>query len=66
MTLPLSNIDLEQAKFVDSGGNVCIRVVQTTATGNSSPLTSTNVTDLEYGKFVEDDNGDVAVVFLAV
>lgn len=62
-----SNInDLEQAKFVDNAGNVCIRVLATTATNTSGLLTSDNVTDLEYGKFVEDDNGDVAVVLLAV
>lgn len=66
MALPLNIDDLEQAKFIDDSGNVCIRVVQTTATDTSSPLTSNNVTDLEYGKFVEDDNGDVAIVLLAV
>ncbi len=66
MTLPFNIDDLEQAKFVDESGNVCIRVVATTATDTSSPLTSSNVDDLEYGKFVEDDNGDVAIVLKSV
>jgi hypothetical protein len=66
MPLPLNIDDLEQAKFVDNAGNVCIRVLATTATNTSSLLTSNNVTDLEYGKFVEDDNGDVSIVLLAV
>lgn len=66
MTLPLNIDDLEQAKFVDSDGNVCIRVFATTTSNTSALLTSSNVDDLEYGKFVEDDNGDVAIVLKAV
>lgn len=65
MTLPLNINDLEQAKFIDDAGNVCIRVVATTATNTSSPLAE-SLTDLEYSKFVEDDNGDVAIVLKSV
>jgi len=65
MTLPLSIADLEKAKFIDDSGNVCIRVVPTTASGTSGVL-GQNIDDLEQGKFVEDINGDVAIVLLTV
>lgn len=65
MAIPSNIDDLEQAKFIDDSGNVCIRVIRVTSSNTSSPL-STSITDLEYGKFVEDDNGDVAVVIKSV
>jgi hypothetical protein len=65
MAIPLNIDDLEQAKFIDDSGNVCIRVVRVASSNTSAPL-SESVTDLEYGKFVEDDNGDVAVVIKSV
>lgn len=65
MALPLNIDDLEQAKFVDESGNVCIRVVATTSSNTSASLSS-NLDQNEYGKFVEDDNGDVAIVLSSV
>lgn len=65
MTLPFNIDDLEQAKFVDSEGNVCVRVVRVNSP-NTSALLSRNVDDLEMGKFVEDENGDVAIVIKSV
>lgn len=65
MTLSTNILDLEKAKFVDDSGNICIRAVATTASGDSSALVS-SVKDLEKGKFVEDDSGDISVVCLAV
>jgi len=65
MTLPLNIDDLEQAKFIDSSGNVCIRVVGTT-TSDTTAILSSNTNQNEYGKFVEDINGDTAIVLLVV
>jgi len=65
MTLPLNIDDLEQAKFIDDSGNVCIRVV-TTTTGNTSAILSSNTNQNEYGKFVEDVNGDTAIVLKSI
>jgi hypothetical protein len=65
MPIPTQILDLEQAKFIDDSGNVCVRIVSTTTTNISSPITDDR-TDNEYGKFVEDINGDTAIVLLAV
>jgi len=65
MTLSTNILDLEKAKFVDESGDVCIRAVATSASGDSSALTD-DIKDLEKGKFVEDDNGDISMVCLAV
>lgn len=61
MTLPLNIDDLEQAKFLDDSGNVCIRVVATT-TSNTTAAFSTNRNDNEYSKFVEDVDGNTAIL----
>lgn len=65
MTLPKNIDDLEKAKFIDDSGNVCLRVVATSTSNTSAPL-ATSITDLEYNKFVDDDNGDTAIVLKIV
>ncbi len=66
MAIPQSILDLEKAKFIDSSGNVAIRVVATTATLGSGDGLSDSILDLEKQKFIEDDNGDVAIILTAV
>lgn len=66
MPIPLNIDDLELAKFVDESGEACVRAVAVSASNTSSPLTSTSVKDLELGKFLEDDDGNVAIAVVAV
>jgi hypothetical protein len=65
MAVPSSRTQREYEKFIEDSGDVCLRIVQTTAVGTSADLLNP-ITDREYGKFVEDINGDVAIVILAV
>ena len=65
MAVPSSRTQREYNKFIESSGDVALRIVETT-TADTSALLGVTIKDLEYGKFVEDINGDVAIVLLAV
>lgn len=62
MAVPSSRSDREKDKFVDSGGETCVRLFGVSATlpGGTYP---TSRADLEHKKFVEDGSGNVAVLF---
>ena len=63
MAISSNREQLEKDKFKDESSVPAIRLVATTSS-NTSGILDSNREDNEYAKFVEDDSGDVAVVFV--